>query len=79
MSETSPTLPTWESVSAKRAVPQDACRQMILNAEQQCAPLGDRLRSLAEHPERANWSSLARLVELIEQAYVLAVESAPDE
>ena len=72
-------LPTWESVSELRDVPQDAARQMILNAEQQCAPLGACLRSLAEHPKRANWSTLARLVELIEQAYVLAVESELNE
>ena len=62
-----------------RAVAGDAARQMILNAEQQVEPLRARLLSLAEHPESANWSSLTRLVELIEQAYVLAVESALDE
>ena len=72
-------LPTWERVSELRDVPQDAARLMIVNAEQECAPLGACLRSLAEHPMRAKWSTLARLVELIEQAYVLAVESELDE
>ena len=72
-------LPKWEAVSELRQVRTDVFRQMILNAEQQCEPLRARLLSLAEHPESANWSSLTRLVELIEQAYVLAVESYPDE
>ena len=72
-------LPKWEEVSPLRSVAGDAARQMILNAEQQCAPLGACLRSLAEHPQRANWSSLVALTELVERAYVLAVESALDE
>jgi len=72
-------LPKWEAVSELRRVAGDATRQMILNAEQQCGPLQARLMSLAENPESANWSSLTRLIELIEQAYVLAVESYPSD
>ena len=72
-------LPKWEAVSELRRVAGDATRLLILTAEQQCGPLQARLLSLAEHPESANWSSLTRLIELIEQAYVLAVESYPDE
>ena len=72
-------LPKWEEVSELRRGAGDATRQMILNAEQQVEPLRARLLSLAEHPESANWSSLTRLVELIEQAYVLTVELSNDE
>ena len=72
-------LPKWEEVSPLRTVAGDAARQMILNAEQQVEPLRARLLSLAEHPQRANWSSLVALTELVERAYVLAVESALDE
>jgi|TARA_R110000796_G_C14292287_1_gene404118 hypothetical protein len=75
MTEQAPSIPIWENVSALRTPKQDVFRQMIMHTAEQCAPLEARLMMLAENPEQADWSSLTRIVGLIEQAYVLTVES----